>query len=116
MEQQDELIGFWRNDPDDSSGLHGIWGYGVEFLPGGEGSSVGWHGSHPEENYEHKFIWQRVSDEVIKMKYEDEVDDDWETIEYEAKDLTRLYGWHSLIEKGKDGFLGSVGALGRFPK
>ncbi len=37
--QQDELLGFWENDAEDGSGLHAIWGYGIEFFENGEGVS-----------------------------------------------------------------------------
>lgn len=107
--ENDELLGFWENDLDDSSGLHAIWGHGTEFLPNGQGYDISWGGGKPRE--EDTFFWQRTGNAQIIIRYGD--DDEWETIDYEITDLTRLYGWHSIVEKGKTGFLGSEEPLGR---
>lgn len=75
---KDELIGIWKNALDDGSGFHAIWGWSYTFNEDGTGVHFYWNVSKLEN--EIHFIWERVSANTIKAKFE--VDDEWYTIEY----------------------------------
>lgn len=74
----DEITGTWENDLDDGSGLHGIWGWAYEFKADGSGIYYSW--SKQQLENQSKFTWERLGDNVIRMKDTD--DYQWSIIEY----------------------------------
>ena len=101
QEAGDELLGFWENDLDDGSGLHAIWGYGIEFLPGGEGISHSWGSDVKKEDREQKIYWKRNGEKNISLKFLE--DGDWDNIEYEMT-FESAYAFYKLVIKGKEEF------------
>ncbi|WP_153797384.1 hypothetical protein [Foetidibacter luteolus] len=112
-ESKDELLGFWENGADDGSGLHAIWGYGVEFLPEGKGFTHHWGGDVPEDEKRIEILWKRNNAKSVSCKYED--GEEWETVEYEITDFIGAYDspCHKIVEKGKNEFWSSPEPLYR---
>jgi hypothetical protein len=100
----DELIGFWENDADDGSGLHAIWGYGIEFLEKGKGFNHNWGSDIRPEDRKQEILWTRNSEKNISIKFPEE--DVWTAIEYEISDFIGAYNskYYKLVEEGKDKF------------
>jgi hypothetical protein len=101
---QDELLGFWENDADDGSGLHAIWGYGIEFLEDGKGFSHYWGSEVEPSDRKTPISWKRDSATNIMIKLD--TGDDWRALEYEITDFIGAYNskHFKLTEKGKNGF------------
>lgn len=109
---EDELLGFWENGADDLSGLHAIWGYGVEFLKDGEGFRHDWGGDEPGHQ-KARLQWVRNGEKKISVKFAG--DQDWNIVEYEI-DFFEFGGIasHSLIEKNDTKFWSSPEPLYRY--
>jgi hypothetical protein len=101
---QDELLGFWENDADDGSGLHAIWGYGIEFLEDGKGFNHNWGSEVDLSDRRIPINWKRNNSTIIMIKFEAE--EAWRTLEYEITDFIGAYNskHFKLAEKGKNGF------------
>jgi len=114
----DRFIGRWENDLDDSSGLHGIWGWAYEFNNDGTGSYYYW--SSEDENQNFVFSWERINGNTIKVKHE--ADQEWTTIEYNISMCDGPYGGKLMklidinyipSDFSKEGFWSSYSALFR---
>lgn len=115
-EIKDELIGLWKNDLDNGSGFHAIWGWSYTFNEDGTGMHFYWNVSKLEN--EIPFVWERVSANTIKARFLD--DDEWYTIEYTLQ-IVPAPDTGSLIkltdnnykpdELSQVGFWGSFGAI-----
>jgi hypothetical protein len=97
---QDPLLGFWENDADDGSGLHAIWGYGLEFYADGTGVELNWGHDVKEENKKLPFRWKRTGPQTVAIQQDPE--DEWEEIEYEITPYALSY--LQLTAKGQEGF------------
>jgi hypothetical protein len=100
----DELLGFWENDADDGSGLHAMWGYGIEFAQDGRGFYHYWGSEVDPSDSKTPINWRRNSAASIMIKLESE--DAWNTLEYEITDFIGAYNSKhlKLTEKGKSSF------------
>ena len=98
--KQDELVGFWENDLYDGSGLHALWGYGIEFSEDGNGFNINWGHDIKPEDRKQPIHWKRKGAKIIAIKLEGE--EDWDEVEYEISEFIGVYD--KLIEKGKNEF------------
>lgn len=100
----DELVGKWINWAGDDCGMAIMWWNGLEFKEGGTGINHHCSSHVPIDEQQVPFVWARISDRKIKIKYAKDLE--WEEVEYE---ISTHQGEHDvaylkLIEVGKEGF------------
>ena len=103
--QGDELLGVWLNNADDGSGMHMIWGYGMEFKKGEQGRLFSWGmGENSDEESEEAFEWRRITEHTIQIKTVDK--EKWDEIDYEITNFIGAYNapYFKIVIKGTNEF------------
>ncbi|MBO9701799.1 MAG: hypothetical protein J7604_16450 [Sporocytophaga sp.] len=101
-EAKDELLGIWTRE-DDGSGLLAIFGWSLNFKDNDAGEYNFWEGTI-KENHGFHFLWQRISEDSIRIKQADS--ETWDVIQYRIEKTTGAYRSKQLklTEKNKDDF------------
>ena len=89
-ESQDEIVGEWENDLDDSSGLHAMWGLAYVFNADGTGKSYMWEHGKVNDEYTYTYLWKRLGPNTIEIKLDEE--DEGDVLEYTITTVNGPYG------------------------